>query len=1433
MNLIESIRHNALTRGERTAFHFLHEGDVDGATDDITFAALDEKARAIAAQLIVQGAAGQRALLLYPPGLDFIAGFLGCLYAGVVAVPAYPPDPARLERTLPRLRAIVNDASPRFVLTTAFIAEMAEAMFALEPELKTLQWTATDTLPLGLGKGFSPAAASPSTVAFLQYTSGSTGQPRGVKVTHGNLAHNSSVISRFNHESRDIVGVVWLPTYHDMGLIGGVVQPLVTGFPMVMMPPYAFLKRPARWLEAITHFKGTDSAFPNFALDLCVRKVTEAEKAKLDLSSWSTAWNGAEPVRQESMDAFVRAFEPCGFNPEALFPVYGLAEGTLMVSGLRPGKRAAAFRFHAESLARHRLREVSIEGDFSKVLVSCGQPVDQTAVTIVDPQTKRPCTADAVGEIWVKGPSVAAGYWNRDAETETIFQAHTVPDGVGPYLRTGDLGFVRAGELFITGRLKDVIILKGVNHYPQDIEGVAENAHAAVRTGSTAAFGISRPSGEALGLAVELRSDDHSPEELADIGHAIRQAVGDELALTIHTLALLAPGALPKTSSGKTQRRATRDALESGTLPALVTDRAPATGIHHAIRLPTGLLTEKVEAAAPAVDPLRERVIDVLAKASGYARERFEPKASLVKFLGFDSMLLMSILSELETHFGPLGEDLFSDVAVTTDDLVKKVSERASIRPSAQAPVPSETRLEDFEDVKDLKAARLMVDSLDVAAPYFQSLEGAARDTATIDGRAFINFATYNYLGLSGDARVSGAAMRAIERYGTSASASRVASGDRPVHREFETALASFLGCEAALVFASGHATNVSTVASLVDRRDLVLHDSLAHDSLLSGIKLSGARRLPFPHNDLAVLERLLREHRPSARRVLIIVEGVYSMDGDMAPVRELVALKKRYGALLMVDEAHSLGCVGETGRGMGEVTQVNRRDVDVWMGTLSKSLASCGGYIAGSRTLVDYLRYAAGGFVYAAAISPANAAAALEALRVLSAEPERVRTLQANASFFLEACLARGVDVANSRGTAIVPAIVGNSVRCLQVADALRNDGINVPPIFYPAVEEGRARLRFFVSSLHTKAQLEFAADSLAKALKAFPVKRDTGLQAPSKPRRAALLPERPVRKVFVTGASGFIGSRVVRELVNRGVAVRCLLRPTSKTHRLSGLTYETQIGDLSDTSALLAGTSGCDAVIHLACASSWSAIGALGARIDAVAVDGTRAVLDAAQKAGIKRFVHVSSVSALSGSDTPKLFDETAPYALEGRGLAYSEAKHRAEALVLERAKEGLDAVVVMPAEVYGPGDDDMVTAGNLVDILHGPVATVCEGGTSIAHVDDVAQGIVAALLRGRGGERYILGGENVTLAELASKALALAGKAPKVLEIPGAAAVKLCAALAKEGLPVPIKPDVLEYARLYWYVDSSKAQTQLGYTPRSADETLRPVVEWLAIR
>ena len=426
-SLIELLRARAAEHGARPAFRYLADGENEESR--LTYEELELRARAIAAALAPQAAAGDRALLFYSGGLEFIAAFWGCLYAGVVAVPVFP---ARLHRQIPRLLAIAADSEARFVLTTAKLRRQSEDLCKRAPELKKLHWVPTDDLPAANTDGWRDPGATLETLAFLQYTSGSTAAPRGVMVTHGNLLHNLACLREVFQFSPESIGVTWLPRYHDMGLIGGLLQPVYAGGEMIVLPPSSFLQRPIRWLAAVSRYRATTMVAPNFAYDLCAQKISAEQRASLDLASVKVALCGAEPVREDTLAQFAKTFGPCGFRLEAFRPAYGLAEATLIVSGYSHGGAPFAPAVRSEELHQNRIKWAGESAAGSRVLVACGGIAPGLKVAIVDPETLAPCASDRVGEIWVAGPSVARGYWRKPEESRQTFGAH-LSTGEGPF----------------------------------------------------------------------------------------------------------------------------------------------------------------------------------------------------------------------------------------------------------------------------------------------------------------------------------------------------------------------------------------------------------------------------------------------------------------------------------------------------------------------------------------------------------------------------------------------------------------------------------------------------------------------------------------------------------------------------------------------------------------------------------------------------------------------------------------------------------------------------------------------------------------------------------------------------------------------------------------------------------------------------------------
>ncbi|MEU1466831.1 fatty acyl-AMP ligase [Streptomyces sp. NPDC005761] len=565
-SMVDVLLSQASLQPEKVAFRFLATGDCDGEVQEWTYGRLGRRARAIGGYLQERGLAGSRAVLLYPPGLEFIGAYLGCLSAAVVAVPGLPPQGrSQNHRALRRVRRMIADADAEVILGTKQIIAGLGAMSEHLPELDAALCIATEDIPDEAGDSWRACDLAPDSVAFLQYTSGSTTAPRGVMVTHGNLMDNQRILSQGMGHTPETVEewggelyVSWLPVYHDLGLIAPVLNNLYMGGTSTLFSPLYFLQQPERWLTAISRYRAHTSGGPNFAYELCLRDATPALLDRLDLSRWRVALNAAEPVRATTLRRFADTFAAAGFRPEALHPGYGLAEATLMVSGGPVGREPRT--------AGRPGSGASSGGGAGGELVSCGPPGAGLTVVIADGERQLECAEGEIGEVWVAGESVTDGYWRNVRATREVFQA-ALKDGRGGFLRTGDLGFMRDGELYVTGRLKDLLVIDGRNHYPQDLELSAETAHPAIRPGCIAAFSVEDGTGGEHPVVV-AETTATTAARCAEVEAAVRGAVGEAHGLSLRQVVLIRPGTIPKTSSGKIQRKACRAAYAEGTLAA-------------------------------------------------------------------------------------------------------------------------------------------------------------------------------------------------------------------------------------------------------------------------------------------------------------------------------------------------------------------------------------------------------------------------------------------------------------------------------------------------------------------------------------------------------------------------------------------------------------------------------------------------------------------------------------------------------------------------------------------------------------------------------------------------------------------------------------------------------------------------------------------------
>ncbi|MEC4894064.1 MAG: aminotransferase class I/II-fold pyridoxal phosphate-dependent enzyme [Oscillatoria sp. PMC 1051.18] len=1062
--IVELLRDRAWEQPEKIAYTFLLDGETESVS--FTYQQLEERAKAIAAHLQTHSHPGDRVLLLYPPGLEYCAAFFACLYAGLIAVPTYPP---RRTRSQSRLNNIYQNSQPTIALTDRKTINQIQQRFAAPSELT---WIVSDNISNSLASQWQEPNLTAENLALLQYTSGSTGAPKGVAIAHENLLSNLEIIyAHFGHNS-DSKGVIWLPPYHDMGLIGGLLQPIYGGFPVILMSPLAFLQKPIRWLQAISRYQATTSGSPNFAYDLCVQKVKPEELETLDLSSWKLAFNGAEKIRPNTLNRFSKTFAVCGFQYTAFYPCYGMAEATLFVTG---GSQKAEPIIH----------KITDSTQSQQAVVGCGQGASDRQVIIVAPNTLTECKSGQVGEIWVAGKSVAKGYWQHPEATQKTFFARLANGGDKFFLRTGDLGFLLREELFVTGRLTERIIIRGRNYYPHDIELTVEQSHPAIRYYHTAAFSIEFAGEERLVIIAEINRSQRRSFDSEEVINAIRKAISENYELQVYAVSLLQPESLPKTSSGKLQRYLCREQFLADKLTVLGKWK---------LNLNERKVTPDLVKNKGEIEAIQAWLATWLSQKTCVTLTTIDPHTTFTDY-GIDSIILIELMENLEQWFNvPLDISLFDKfptIAALAQYLADYQKSKQSFAKfdtfsaSPQSEIPSAYyRFEDFPEYRSLQQRRSQIEGLGLSNPFFRSQQAIAKDTIEIEGNSLINYATYNYLGLSGDPAVSQAAQAAIATYGTSVSASRLVSGEIPLHQELETEIANFIGTENSLVYVGGHATNVTTISHLLGDNDLIFYDSWSHNSLIQGALFSSANLLPFPHNDWQALEEKLLQIRHQYQRVLILIEGVYSTDGDIPNLPQFIRIKNQYKALLMVDEAHSIGVLGKSGRGISEHFGIQPAEVEIWMGTLSKSFASCGGYIAGSAALIEYLKYTAPGFVYSVGMSPANTAAALAALRKLKAEPQRVSQLQQQAKLFLSLAQAKKINTGNSHNSPIIPVIVGETIKAVQLSKNLFQRGINVPFMIHPSVPKNAARLRFFLSCLHTEKQIETTIEILTEEL-------------------------------------------------------------------------------------------------------------------------------------------------------------------------------------------------------------------------------------------------------------------------------------------------------------------------------------------------------------
>jgi 8-amino-7-oxononanoate synthase len=1119
----------ATTQPDRIAYTFVQERGLNWRT--VTYGEVARGALAVAGALDERGLAGERVLLLHPPGFDFIIAYYGCLLAGATAVPCYPPGLTRASSVA--VQRIASDSGARAVLTVdAWRADARLAsVLAHERHLTPSEWIATDRLGAAAGE-VRRAKVDSGAIAFLQYTSGSTGDPKGVVVTHGNLLHNTDLMRRaFELTAEDHV-VSWLPPYHDMGLIGTILGPMYGGCPATLMAPATFLRQPLFWLEVISRQRASITGGPNFGYDMCIRALRKQKGAlELDLGCWRMAFNGAEIVRVETMRRFAKTFEGYGLRREALAPCYGLAEATLLAATAPVGRGMKEGRYERGALEREgQARLASGDDERVRVLAGCGVPAAGMEVRIVDTETRRPCAEREVGEVWIRGESVARGYWGRPDLTREVFGATIDGDLERPFLRTGDRGFLDGGELYVTGRLKDVIIVRGRKLSAEDLEESVRYSHPALKPYRCLAMAVEEEGEERLVVTVECEARVGAGEaaarkdRLEEVWQAIRSRLVGDHGVELDRVLVLAPGATPITTSGKLRRRACREAYLAGRLAILVTlghppaaapaDAAPA-GAAPAIAadLPPAALPP---AATPAGRDVVAVIQSVVRKRTG---KRLDPGDTLSK-LGIDSLAATELALELEDALG-----ISLPPALLTPDLsLHHIAAR--IAGDGASPIASASPARDPSLPANASAALAAAGGAAPADPEtprsfperlalhqrqlrqlqqngllcygFAQQRMRSATELTLGGDEVVVFSSYSYLGLNGHPDVSAAKIAAIHRYGTGAHAVMLLGGYTDEHRALERQIARNFQAEAALLYSSGYAANMAVIDALMRDGGSIFCDRLVHTSILDGCRISGAQVHMFPHQDADALDRMLGRRRDQGR-ALVIVDGVYSLRGEIADLPALARAAHANEAILMVDEAHALGAVGPNGRGTAEHHDMDGQ-VDVTTGGLGKGVPAYGGYVAARRELVEFLRFRSNQYVYSGGMDVSNVAAARAALVLLASDPSIMGRLRRNIAL-MQGLLAERRIPSLRWDSPCMPVVCGDAERSYAASAELRRRGFYVAPIVYPAVPKDQQGLRLTVTAAHTSQQIHACVDELERAL------RLVGVALPPRPRAPVAL--------------------------------------------------------------------------------------------------------------------------------------------------------------------------------------------------------------------------------------------------------------------------------------------------------------------------------------
>ncbi len=1149
--IIDILRAHAFEKPDDVAITYLDGGSTSSGRD-LTYRELRVAMDSFADSLLERSSPGDVAVLVYPHSVDFIVAFLGCLVAGVTPAPTSAPRKNRNRdgnQKSARFATISQHAKPRLILTSESLIDNLRGYHddRVDCEFYVTDEAVAESLAAKSGGSGRPGP-SLDDIAFLQYTSGSTGNPKGVVVSHSNLVANEKAISHGIGTDDGMMSVSWLPMFHDMGLISGLLQPLYVGGRAVLFPPEVFVSNPVFWLQVLTEFRATHTGAPNFAYEMCADRLDDDAVANLDLSSLQVAYIGAEPVLAETVRKFTHRFASCGFAARNMLPCFGMAEGTLIVSGGPPNSEPPEILAVDRSALESNLAEPCRPKSDRLEIVGCGEPALGNELVIVDPETLQMLPPYRVGEAWLRGPSIADQYFRDEEATEETFRAKA--NGcTHHFLRTGDLGFMSdEGNFFPTGRMKELILVGGRNIYPHDVENAVRRELSLDSRFRVVAFGSPWKGTERIELLVECdgelrRLARASEKTIERIASEIRSAVTDEFDAMVGDIGFARTGGVPVTSSGKVRRSDCGEILRSARAGHEKTD---------VLHLSRGLLlasdqrreSQGDRGAAPVTPELRRALEGILSPSQLSVIDQRGSSVTLDD-LGVDSLGKAAVIAEIERHLKirfdsaelpangrlailaqlvkqhrqveqrPQSEDrdfpsqgvVEPEVPGNSEQDTGNLSEvtrqpgpmQHSPRPIDTAPselprpVDSKvTSLTDFvqRDSRDLfdktKEFREWYNDADrrgykrYLLPVIEQRGGRALVGADrySPEREVILFGSADYLGLAHDQRVKQAAADAIMQHGCNVASVPLVAGSTPLHKVLEQELAAMMSYDACVLFPTGHSANMATIAAMCSQHDTVVVDNRVHYSILEGVRLAHCGWRTFLHNDPDNLRDTLRQVRQtnSSRGILVVAEGVYGIAGDLADIDALNNVAAEFDARLMLDDAHAIGVLGPAGE--GTAAQIGAvRNPDIVMGSLSKSLGSFGGFILASHDVVDYLRFYAKAISFAVGLPTVNAGAALEAMRIIRDEPERLASLRAKSQFLREALINEGFDEPSVSRSTIMSLEVGDEEILREVSKELFDAGVWAEGLPFPAVPRGQERLRFRIRDCHEYDDLAYAA--------------------------------------------------------------------------------------------------------------------------------------------------------------------------------------------------------------------------------------------------------------------------------------------------------------------------------------------------------------------